>query len=58
MNTEKRGHVSSKSRSVGSNLEKAYVYSKERVFDLILMKLCKMFASMKSCTCLKMGHVG
>ena len=48
-------HVGSKTRSLGQILEKPCVCSRDQIFGLIFMKLD--FASIKSCTCLKMGHV-
>ena len=52
----KTGYVGSKTRSLGQILEKPCVCSRDQIFGLIPMKL-KVFASMKSCTFLKMGHV-
>ena len=49
-------HVGSKTRSLGQILEKPCVCSGDQIFGLILEKL-RVFASMKSCICLKMGHV-
>ena len=46
------GHVGPKTRSLDHIVEKPFVCSGDKVFGLILMKL------MKSCTCLKMDHVG
>ena len=49
------GHVRSKTMSLGQILENSCVCFKDRIFGLILLNL---FASMKSCTFFKLGHVG
>ena len=50
------GHVWSKTRSLDQILEKRCVCAKDQIFGLILMKL-RVFASMESCTCLKMRYI-
>ena len=46
-------------QKLGQILEKPCVCSRDQIFGLILMKQAcsEFFASMKSCTYLKMGHV-
>ena len=39
------------------NLRKPCVCPRDQIFCLLLMKLVRVFASMKYCTCLKMGHI-
>ena len=52
----KMGHVCSKTRSLGQILEKTSVLSRVHLFNLIPMKLVRMFVSMKSRRSSKMGH--
>ena len=44
-------------QKLGQILEKLCVCSRNQIFGLIFMKLGQSFCLMKSCTCLKMGHV-
>ena len=37
------GHVASKTRSLGQKLEKPYLFSRDQIFGLILIKLGQSF---------------
>ena len=55
----KMDHVGSKTRSLSQILGKPCVCSRGHIFSPIIMKLGQgVFALMKFCTYLKMGHVG
>ena len=52
------GHIGSKTRSPGQNLEKHFVRSRGHIFSPIIMKLGQNVCFDKSRTSSKMGHVG
>ena len=56
--TLKMGHGWSKTRSLDQILEKLCVSTIGHIFSLILMKHCRMYASVKSVTNLKLFHCG
>ena len=52
------GHVRLKTKSSDRILEKSCICGRDQIFGVKLMKLGQVFASMKSYTFFKMGHVG